>query len=586
MKSKFLFASALAFAVASCGSSDKVENDSLEDLNKKKRGFFGDGIDIIDPAAGLSEWDYKDHFYKRTFSEAKIDSSEIALPKINDLIQEPKKLNIANDKMVTLSVTDDVPLKDVLIELGRSADIDMNIDPSISGGIILRVKERPFSEVIEKIASLANLRYSADGGILKIERDTPFVRHYRLNILDIIRDSSSSKNVSSSVEGGVGGGGSGGGSGGGVTGGSDSTISSQVGVSDLWSEVELGVSNILSQYNATDDSESNALSINRKTGVVSLMANQRQHEQLKEYLDYIHMSYTSQVLIEAKVLEVQLRDKYKTGIDWSLLDSDGKWGIGTNFGNVGASIANGSISGAAKDAVTGVFGPTGIFGDDSLSLSGAVDMVQQFGTTRTLSSPRLHAMNNEYALLSFTENYVYFEIEIEQEDPEKVNGLITKPGKTTVESEVQTIPIGVMLGLQPSIDLERNEITMVIRPTITNWVKNIKDPGVAYIVSQSPSASGIENLIPQVETKEVDSVLRIRSGQVMVIGGLLAEKTVNDDKGVPFISKIPVLGNAFKSVNKDTEITETVIFIKATIVPGSGVSVEDREFYRKFSRSL
>ena len=69
----------------------------------------------------------------------------------------------------------------------------------------------------------------------------------------------------------------------------------------------------------------------------------------------------------------------------------------------------------------------------------------------------------------------------------------------------------------------------------------------------------------------------------MVIGGLMEERVVNDDTGVPGVSRVPLLGNAFKKVNKVTRTVETVIFIKATIIPGQGVSVDDQEFYNKFT---
>ena len=541
--------------------------------------------DFTDPKLGHTREDYLELFEDRTDPSIR-RKKEVQLPNIADMLEAPQRPVLRNDKVVTISVTDSVPLKDVLVELARRADVDMEIDPSISGGIIFSAKDRPFSEVIERISNLANLVYSIDGGVLRIKRDTPVVLNYRFNLLNMVRTSSGELNTGNELGTGDSG----------VTNGSSSTLSIEAEEGDLWTVIEEGINNLLAGSTPRGEDEnapaSSILSLNRMAGVISVLADSRQHREIKSYLDYVHMSHTAQVLIEAKVLEVSLDDEFRSGIDWSLITpSSSTLNLTPNSDDAGIASTFGGLG--LGDNVTQGFraglNATNVFGLSGYSLNAAIDLIEGFGTSRTLSSPRLHAMNNQFAVLSFARNHVYFEttIEEEQETTDAGSGILS----FTAESEIQTVPIGVVLNLMPSIDLQRNEVVMNIRPTLTRILDETPDPSVEIQLASlranavNPSdVPPVTSNIPVVGVRELDTVLRIKSGEVMVIGGLLSEEAVNNDRGVPGVSKVPFFGNAFKNVQKLNSIIETVIFIKATIVPGSGVTVEDRSFYNKFSR--
>lgn len=189
-------------------------------------------------------------------------------------------------------------------------------------------------------------------------------------------------------------------------------------------------------------------------------------------------------------------------------------------------------------------------------------------------------MNNQQAVLSFATNEVYFTLDVEEESSEEQNGTVQT---LNIDSEIHTVPIGIILNLQPSINIDTNEITMNIRPTISRIVSRVEDPGVAILAARN-DAGEVSSSIPIVEVKEIDSILKIQSGQVMVIGGLMEERNSNDENGVPFVSNFPVVGKLFKGTKKQGEVIETVIFIKATVVPGYGVSDGDKKLYRTFMR--
>jgi general secretion pathway protein D len=126
---------------------------------------------------------------------------------------------------------------------------------------------------------------------------------------------------------------------------------------------------------------------------------------------------------------------------------------------------------------------------------------------------------------------------------------------------------------------------MNIRPTLSRITETVADPGVT-IIARNLNIPEVVSEIPVVEVRELDTVLKIANGQTMVIGGLMDERVTNKDIGIPGLSKIPVIGNAFKSVSKVTTTVETVIFIKATIVNNStgNVGKQDKLLLEKFTQ--
>ena len=180
--------------------------------------------DLVDPDLGLTRQDYKNftdpNSYKKSGPgggpmDLSAVSSEPPVPDLAEILASPKPPKLGETQLVSVAVTDDVPLKDVLIELARLADVDIEVDAGITGGVSFRAKDRPFNEVIDRITDLAGLRYSMKGNILRVERDTPRVEIYSLDFLNIERSANGNVSISTSVLSSGGGGGSSGGSGGG-----------------------------------------------------------------------------------------------------------------------------------------------------------------------------------------------------------------------------------------------------------------------------------------------------------------------------------------------------------------------------------
>lgn len=496
-------------------------------------------VDPIDSDVGMTYNDFRKALIKdrKKEQEEKEESNKtrVAIPKVSKLIVSPPPPKIGGDKTITFSVTDQVSLKDVLIELGRVAKIDVDIDPRISGGIILNAKNRPLKEVIDRIATLGKLRYSYKNGILFFEPDAPYIKNY---FVDFLSDSA------------------------------------------LWDSVSLGITGIIdanrnnSTNTTTEDSSfgttttttaSSSVTINKPAGMLSIYATRSQHEDIAKYLSEVNRVASAQVLIEAKVVEVTLNNDYQTGIDWSWLEA------GKSF----------STSGSLGDS-TPVFQATipkvkllGLGGN----LSASVKALEKFGTARSVSSPRVNAMNNQKASLDFSEKLIYFTLSVGTSQSASTTGTASVV-TSTVTATKNEVDVGVKLDITPSINLDTEEITLNLNPQLsTDSGETALDPSV------NPSTGDpLNNEIPIIRTRQLTTTAKIQSGSVLVIGGLMSETASNTDNGTPFFQRIPILGNLFKYVSKSTSTVETVIFVKATIVNNATPpSKYDRDFYDKFT---
>lgn len=602
------FLAGLVLALTACSQDEiRMEMDKPGSYNLR-----GNDLRIIDPDLKLSRKAYKDKLLPPTLAEKekhdKKDGKQIQepdIPEISDLIVAPPPPPTAATKLVSLSVTEDIPLKDVLLELARLADIGIELDPKIKGGIILRVKDRPLQEVVERISQLANLRYSFDENTLHISRDLPYIKNYNVDFLNLARSGSTDATLNTSVVSEVDDAGKIQGS---VNSGTTNKLVSQYD-GDLWGSITKDLANILGldpkdltglgptstgksaktsptnvieealtggeQAAAAETEElaskpnrpKNFLSINKQAGVITARGTDHQQKAISEYLKRVKETVSAQVLIEAKVVEVTLDQDYSSGINWDIVDNDSRF----------------SLTGGYTEAVSGQNDvlTVGVLNSARTELATAVSLTEFFGASHTLSSPRLHAMNNQQAVLSFATNEVYFTLDVQEEEQ---NNLSSNVRRLNVDSQVHTVPIGIILTLQPSIDLKTNEITMNIRPTLSRITRRVEDPGVTILAARN-NAENVSSTIPVVEVREMDSTLKIKSGQVMVIGGLMEERAKNNETGIPFFSTLPLVGNLLRGASKQTGVVETVIFIKATIVPGTtDVPNADKHLYNTFIR--
>jgi general secretion pathway protein D len=163
---------------------------------------------------------------------------------------------------------------------------------------------------------------------------------------------------------------------------------------------------------------------------------------------------------------------------------------------------------------------------------------------------------------------------------------------STFSSTVHTVPIGVVMVVQPNIDVEKERITLALRPTVSSAIgTGVPDPSINLNLASACGAGNtsvvctepITSNIPVVQVREMDSVVTVDSGDVIVMGGLMQSQTSKQDQGVPGAGDLPLVGNLFKAKNDQTNVTELVIFLKATLVHGvDSVDWADKDLYQRY----
>ncbi|MDX1922891.1 MAG: secretin N-terminal domain-containing protein [Alphaproteobacteria bacterium] len=544
-------------------------------------------LDKIDPVMDLNRDDYRDLRREREQADGP------PIPYVPFKSNRQAKNKIANDKIISISITEKVPVKDVLQELASKAEVNLELDPRITGGVIFTAIRQPFSKVLDRLCSMAGLRYTVEDNFLRIELDEPYIKSYPIDYLTLIRKSNSeigiATNVFSSIQGT--GRNSNVNNGSDVTSGNNSTTKVETqAIADFWGEIETNIEAIMTNTKGARTmrvdsdtakelkqegiSPTKAFAVNKQAGLISVFGNERQHKAVEAYLGKIKHNVNSQVLIEARIMEVELNEDYKSGINWrTLLNNTAN--VAARFGPVAAG-APFATAGTATDGVVTLSLKDSDFG-------GILNFVRSFGTSRTLSSPRLTVLNNQPAVLKVARNEVYFTSTIETTPIIGTNGGSPVGVTRTVNSTPNTVPVGFLMTVQPSINENRDEVTLNLRPTVSFIVDRVEDPGVK-IAAADANVPEVSSSVPVVAVREMDSVLTLKSGTVAVMGGLMQDSSGNLEKGVPFVDDVPIVGNLGKSRSNSSKLTELVILLRATVV-NDGVKPDDAdaELYHKFN---
>ena len=487
-------------------------------------------------------------------------------------------------KKVSVSLTEATPLRDVLIELGREGQINMEVDPRVEGGVIFSAHKQPFDVVLPRLCALAGLRYTIDGDFVRIEPDDPFQQTYALDYPSLSRKTTSEVSIATNVFDVDVAGGNTSGTASRSHGGTDNNSVSKIAGSsdaDFWSEVEKSLPHVLASVKKPartakaggDEGEKKetTFSLDRQAGLISVFGTSRQHEAVQNYLSRLRAKVTAQVLIEARIVEVELADGFQSGVNWSALFKD-SLNLAANFGSAGAGAA-------MTTASTGLF----TAGLDTGDFSGILNLVRTFGTTRVLSSPRLTVMNNQTAVLKVARNEVYFLTSAQFPTNVNASGVATN-GNPVFSSTPRTVPVGLVMTVQPAINSETGRVTMTLRPTISRVVDRVSDPSIGLNAAYADAKTTVQSQIPVLAVREMDSVLQLQSGEVAVMGGLMQDSSENQDQGVPPFDSVPVLGNLAKSRDNQGKTSELVILLRATILKNPYPDEADTSLYRKYNR--
>jgi general secretion pathway protein D len=450
---------------------------------------------------------------------------------------------------ISLSLNETLPIKNVLYETAKKLNIGFQMDPSINTNVIFSARDKPFIEVLDAVCDMSNLRYSIRDNFVSVVRDDPYTATYDMQFLNFSRDSENKISIATEVSSGalqdpgqrpspspltkssasaadtIS-----------TASPSDSNVTVKT-KNDFWAELENGIKVILGSKKET------TYSINKQSGIVTISANSKEHKSIREHINMIKRATESQVLIEAKIIEVSLKNEYKRGIDWSIVgDKINIRNPAYNSGQIFSTISTGT----------------------SASMNVILNTLESFGSTRTISNPRITAMNNQAAVLKVAQNHVYFRLNYDKTYSLNENGR----DNTSVSSDIRTVPIGLVMFVQPSIDLNSDTITLFLRPTISKLSGTVSDPAVDIAIRSMDSKDKINyepSRIPITEVREVSSVLKLKDGEIAVLGGFMEVRSSKDSKGIPISNSLPVLGDITGNAGMEDNIVELVILIRVRI---------------------
>ncbi len=516
-------------------------------------------------------------------------------------------------KVLTYSVVvNEVPVKELLFALSRDTRQNIDVHPSIQGLVSLNAIDETLPAILERIAQQVSIRYRTEGKTILVLPDAPYFRTYKVNYVNMSRDTTSSIGVSGEITGSVGGAGSTQPASQSSSGNSSSTKVDSKASNNFWEVLRQNIEAILAASNAVTQSadqrasrveaeraakeeriaqaeavsraggnaaslfntafgqgpataseSKNEIVVNAVAGTVSVLGTEKQQVLIQQYLDSVTSASQRQVLIEATIAEVTLSNSYQAGVDWSRVTQAA--GDGFKFQQ---SLLGSNLAGPPFVALSYANQPGA-----NPSFAAMLRLLEQFGNTRVLSSPKLMAINNQTALLKVVDNLVYFTVEAQTNQNQTTS-------TTTFTSTAKTVPVGLVMSVTPQIG-DSGAVSLTVRPTISRRLRDVLDP------NPDLAKANVQNPVPEIQVREMESVLQVFSGQTIVLGGLMQDNVRRDRDAVPGLGKLPSpVGDAFSYRDEAVSKTELIIFIKPTVISNPSLDSDELKFFRRFLPTL
>ena len=501
---------------------------------------------------------------------------EIIVPQMEDAKKVP-------DRLFSIYARDS-NIQDVVLAFSKESELNIVIDPDLSGRVTVDLKRVTLKEALDAILSPMGWSYCIDGKFIKISRPQMETRLFTLNYISTKRTGKREVYASSS---------SGGGlqtsaipgqqtalsPGGARTGYTDLISVDEV---DLWKEIQKGLESLV--FGSTDqkekenpsekekttwtrvDERGKKLIVNRTTGTIMVTDYPINLNKVASYLETVEGSSQRQVTIQAKIMEVILSDDHREGINWKVIEGlprsiNVAWGLTNKAGTTGfPGTATGYVGGASTTGGTAAstINTPGVFkikpyggvlalgaAGTEVALSDIMQAIAEQGDVKILSNPTISTLNNQKAVIRVGNQDVFF-----------ITGAISTQYTVTQTIQPMTIDIGIILDVTPQI-AEDGTIIMNIHPSITDKTGE----------KTAPDGS----TFPLLSVRETDTTVRVRDGQTIIIAGLMQEKIEEHYTGVPVLQSFPLMGGLFRHKTQTKSNSELVIMITPTLQVGKKV---------------
>ncbi|MBF0163855.1 MAG: pilus (MSHA type) biogenesis protein MshL [Magnetococcales bacterium] len=596
-----------------------------------------------EPASRIKQ--SREHFLQPTNPEVEISAAPAQGKKDAPLAALAE--SASPEEVYTITVTE-MPVKDLLFALARDANKNIDVYPGIQGRVTLSAIDQPLSKILDRVARQVAIRYEIQDKTIVVTPDLPYLKIYQVDYLGIEREMLSTNKISNNLTttkgnaltnpmsgtdnnqsnstlntkanssfwktitqniqailgadvgieflnnqdqqggqpSGSGGGQPGGGSGmptginaGGLPPGGGMTAQ----------PMPQGLPGLAKKDNQNQSMKPGLVSVNTEAGVMSIVATSQQHERIQEYLDSVLENVHRQVLIESTVVEVELSDRFQEGVDWNVIFNRSAGVVLKSAFTDAATAAAGSAVNYFTLGHTG--GPNGNPTTDAGPVNATIKLLENFGNAKILSSPKIMALNNQPAVLKVVKNKVFFTLKSstasrDVSSSNNSNSTGTVATQPVFDTEIHTVPVGLVMTVTPQISKE-GIVSLNVRPTISRISRWVNDPNPALVKNnaQTNLPDNISNPIPEIEVKEMETMMRVHSGQVAVMGGLMQDSISNATEGLPTLSRLPMgIGTLFGHKDEGVSKSELVIFLRPVVMthgrPRETVAERSREMMR------
>lgn len=479
----------------------------------------------------------------------------------------PKPLN---KKEVRFNfVMNNAPVTTVLSALVDGSSYSMVLPQELAGNVTLNLKNVTAFDVLETLRRVYNYEYEVDDKKIIVYPNGLRTKVFIVNHLVGVRQGrtelkissgsltdSSSSNVQTSSSGVV------------TNNNNNNTARSSESAkvvttvdSDFWKEMSSVLGNLIG------NEKGRSIVVSPQTNTIVVKAMPSELMEVENYLRKIQAIIDKQVIIEAKLIEVQLRNGMQTGINWAAFrQGNSKASIG--FGAAGSTLGNsGDLSLSGNNQVTSTPGANLVTGTlananamfslafQTSNFASILNFLETQGQLQVLSSPRIATLNNQKAILKVGTDE-FFITNVTTTSTSTSAGTTNTPSVTT-----QPFFSGIALDITPQID-DKGMVTMHVRPSVSQVstvTKNVNLGSLGSIVLPLASST----------ISETDSIVRAENNQIVAIGGLMKQYSKKDKSQVPGAADVPVVGNAFKNTDDDYLKYELVILLKPQIVANS-----------------
>lgn len=482
---------------------------------------------------------------------------------------------------------ENIPASQVLELLSTELNLGYDMDNCGEMPVSIVGRHMPLQQVIESLEFQAQANISVDGTQLSMRCETDQLRVYTLDYLSIARQMNDSSSLSSAIagnprelpdrrE----------------TGNRSELQLTNTQQHNLWENIELQIEQIIqaqvkpielsTKERLVDEDEDRAYSNSRvqssnrarpnlrsatqvsserrdvtttrketrsgrvianpESGTVSVIAKPSQHRRVSRWLEQVQRRVDKQIVIEAVITEISLNDRYERGIDWNILRRNG---ITAGLAVQGLNLGNPTLTVSALRST------------NSTDANVVLRLLEEFGRTSVLSSPRVVTMNQQAAVLKVIDNRVYFTTDVQTSAPTQ-----NSPAFSTFTTQVQTVPVGFLMTVTPQI-ADNNAIQLRVRPTLSRIVGFVQDPNPAL------QQLNIVSRVPEVQTREMESILRLKSGEMALLGGLRQREHSGLNRDIP--DSPDLLHPLSQSASRSENHIELVVLLKATVIDSASV---------------